>query len=73
MIADRHTVIGSAAALHDLSGLKGRRLRSHGGLSEQYMPFLVSAPLNAAYRAKAQRGDIRNFDIYDYVLNGVDS
>jgi phosphonoacetate hydrolase len=72
VIAERHTVIGSAVALHDLSGLKGRRLRSHGGLTEQYMPFLVSAPLNAAYRLKAERGDIRNFDIYDYVLNGVD-
>jgi phosphonoacetate hydrolase len=71
VLGDRHTVIGSAAALHDLSGLKGRRLRSHGGLSEQYMPFLISAPLNPAYRAKAMGGDIRNFDIYDYVLNGV--
>jgi len=36
------------------------------------MPFLVSAPLNPAYQANARRGDIRNFDIYDYVLNGVD-
>jgi phosphonoacetate hydrolase len=72
VLANRNTVIGSAVALHDLSGLKGRRLRSHGGLSEQHMPFLVSAPLNAAYRAKAQRGDIRNFDMFDHVLNGVD-
>lgn len=71
VVSDRDTVIGSAAALHDLSGLKGRRLRSHGGLSEQHVPFLVSAPLNAAYRAKARGGDIRNFDMYDYVLNGV--
>ena len=71
VVSNRNTVIGSAAALHDLSGLKGRRLRSHGGLSEQHMPFLVSAPLNAAYQAKARHGDIRNFDIYDYVLNGV--
>ena len=73
VLADRHTVIGSAAALHDLSGLKGRRLRSHGGLWEQHMPFLISAPLNATYQAKAMRGDIRNFDIYDYVLNGVEA
>jgi phosphonoacetate hydrolase len=73
VLATRHAVIGSAAALHDLSGLKGRRLRSHGGLSEQHMPFLTSAPLNAAYRAKAARGDIRNFDIYDYLLNGVEA
>jgi phosphonoacetate hydrolase len=73
VIANRNTVIGSAAALHDLSGLKGRRLRSHGGLSEQHVPFLVSAPLNAAYQAKAKRGDIRSFDMFDYVLNGMDS
>jgi phosphonoacetate hydrolase len=73
VVASRHTVIGSAAALHDLSGLKGRRLRSHGGLSEQQVPFLISAPLNPAYQAKAARGDIRSFDLYDYVLNGVES
>jgi len=72
-ISHRHAVIGSAAALHDLSGLKGRRLRSHGGLSEQHIPFLISAPLNAAYQAKAKGRDIRSFDMYDYVLNGVDS
>jgi len=72
VISSRHVVIGSAAALHDLSGLKGRRLRSHGGLTEQHVPFLISAPLNPAYRAKAVRGDIRSFDMYDYVLNGVD-
>lgn len=73
VLAERNTVIGSAAALHDLSGLKGRRLRSHGGLSEQHMPFLISMPLNAAYQAKARRGDIRNFDIYDYLLNGIEA
>jgi phosphonoacetate hydrolase len=73
IVASRHTVIGSAAALHDLSGLKGRRLRSHGGLSEQHVPLLVSEPLNPVYRAKAARGDIRSFDMYDYLLNGVGS
>ena len=72
-ISHRHAVIGSAAALHDLSGLKGRRLRSHGGLSEQHVPFLISAPLTAAYRARASHGEIRSFDMYDYVLNGVDA
>jgi phosphonoacetate hydrolase len=71
VISHRHAVIGSAAALHDLSGLKGRRLRSHGGLSEQHVPFLISAPLTAAYRARP--GEIRSFDMYDYVLNGVEA
>lgn len=72
VLANRNTVIGSAAALHDLSGLKGRRLRSHGGLWEQHMPLLISAPLNAAYQEKARAGDIRNFDVYDYLLNGAE-
>ena len=72
VIAQRHVAIGSAEALHYLSGLKGRRLRSHGGLTEQHIPFLISAPLNAAYKAKAARGDIRSLDMYDYVLNGID-
>jgi phosphonoacetate hydrolase len=71
VISHRHAVIGSAAALHDLSGLKGRRLRSHGGLTEQHVPFLISAPLTPAYRARG--GEIRSFDIYDYVLNGVEA
>ena len=33
-ISDRHTVIGTSVARHDLSGLDAP-LRSHGGISEQ--------------------------------------
>ena len=69
---DRNTVLGASEAEHDLAGLAGHRLRSHGGRSEQRVPFLVSQPLNAAYRDKAQ-GRLRNFDIYDFVLNGVEA
>ncbi|WP_223799843.1 phosphonoacetate hydrolase [Sphingomonas nostoxanthinifaciens] len=71
VVANTHVVIGSSAVLHDLSGLKGRRLRSHGGLSEQHMPFLLSEPLTPAYAAKARRTEVRNFDVYDYLLNGI--
>ncbi len=67
---DANTVLGSRADEHDLTGLAGHRLRSHGGRGEQRVPFLVSAPLNAAYRDKA-RARLRNFDIYDFALNGV--
>ena len=67
---DRNTVLGSTEAEHDLVGLAGHRLRSHGGRGEQRVPFLVSAPLNAAYRDKA-KGRLRNFDIYDFALNGT--
>ena len=65
------TVIGSRRADHDLSGLDGHRLRSHGGLSEQEVPFLLSRPPTADYRAEAASRRLRNFDIFDFALNGV--
>jgi len=67
---DGNTVLGSTVAEHDLAGLAGHRLRSHGGRSEQRVPFLVSHPLNTAYRDKA-KARLRNFDIFDFALNGV--
>jgi phosphonoacetate hydrolase len=67
---DRNTVIGASAAEHDLSDLAGHRLRSHGGRGEQSVPFLVSHPLNPEYRDKA-KSRLRNFDIFDFALNGV--
>jgi phosphonoacetate hydrolase len=70
-IGDTHAVIGSSRAEHDLKGLHGHRLRSHGGLSEQIVPFIVSHPLNEAYRTFADNRRLRNFDIFDFVLNGV--
>ncbi len=61
-----------ARAEHDLSALAGHRLRSHGGLGEQTVPFIVSRKLRPDYLA-AKAGGLRNFDIFDAVLNGTDS
>lgn len=69
---DRNTVIGARREDHDLSQLAGHRLRSHGGLHEQKVPFLLSRPLNARYRARAQTGPLHNYDIFDFALNGVE-
>ena len=68
---DRNTVIGASAAEHDLSALAGHRLRSHGGAGEQTVPFLLSAPLTPDYAALAQSQRLRNFDVFDFALNGV--
>jgi phosphonoacetate hydrolase len=68
---DRNTVIGATAAEHDLSALAGHRLRSHGGAFEQRVPFLLSRPLTAEYRATTESRRLRNFDIFDFALNGV--
>jgi phosphonoacetate hydrolase len=70
--SDRHTVVGARREDHDLSQLAGHRLRSHGGLGEQKVPFLLSRPLNAAYRRRAKDGALHNYDIFDFALNGVE-
>ncbi|GAB5376934.1 MAG: phosphonoacetate hydrolase [Acuticoccus sp.] len=62
--------LGAHAADHDLSALAGVRLRSHGGLSERQVPFILSHPLDADYRARAA-GPLYNYDIFDFALNGV--
>ena len=63
--------IGAAEADHDLSGLVGHRLRSHGGLSEAKVPFILSHALNRDYRRKAASGVLRSYRIFDYAINGT--
>ncbi len=71
VLGDAATAIGAARAGHDLSGLAGHRLRSHGGMGEQRVPFILSRPLTPEYRRRAAAGGLRNFDIFDFVLNGL--
>ena len=71
VLGDADTAIGASRAEHDLSGLAGHRLRSHGGLGEQRVPFMLSRPLTAEYQSRAEAGGLRNFDIFDFALNGV--
>jgi phosphonoacetate hydrolase len=71
VFSDRHTVVGARREDHDLTQLAGHRLRSHGGLGEQKVPFLLSRPLNADYRRRASEGHLHNYDLFDFALNGV--
>ena len=71
VIGETHTVLGKSPEEHDLSLLE-EPLRSHGGVSEQTVPFVINRPLGEAYRERlAHTDDLRNFDLFDYVLNGV--
>jgi phosphonoacetate hydrolase len=72
VLGDAKTAIGAAKGEHDLSGLAGHRLRSHGGLGEQLVPFILSRPLTAEYRRIAETSRLRNYDIFDFALNGVE-
>ena len=70
VIAEANVVIGAAEAEHDLSALRDARLRSHGGTSEAHVPFIISAPINAVYRAKAKAG-LKSYQIFDFAINGT--
>ncbi|MFL9499564.1 phosphonoacetate hydrolase [Rhodopseudomonas palustris] len=72
VFTDRGTVVGARREDHDLSALGDHRLRSHGGLGEQRVPFVLSRPLKQDYRERAATGVLRNYDIFDFALNGVD-
>ena len=56
---------------HDLKGLSGHRLRSHGSLHEMEVPFILNRPLNDAYKERAAAEALRNRHIFDYLINGT--
>jgi len=65
--------IGAAEADHDLSGLKGHRLRTHGALAETKVPFILNRPLSAAYAKRAAARALRSRELFDFAINGVDA
>ncbi len=69
VLTGRDVVAGRTPAHHDLDALDGT-LRSHGGRYEEMVPMVISDPLNDEYKRKAM-GDPRNFDIFDFTLNGT--
>ena len=69
VMSARDVVLGRTPAHHDLSQLDAG-LRSHGGRYEEMVPFVISHPLNSEYLMKAG-GDPRNFDIFDFTINGT--
>jgi phosphonoacetate hydrolase len=71
VVSREDTCIGSSARNHDLAGLKGNRLRTHGGVSEAKVPFILSRPLNDAYKAKAASQVLKSYQIFDYAINGT--
>ena len=70
VVGDKKTVIGGRAVDHDLSALKGHRLRTHGSLHEANVPFILSKPLKSAYADRAKVG-LRSHNIFEFALNGA--
>jgi phosphonoacetate hydrolase len=71
VISREDVCIGGSEKNHDLSGLKGHRLRTHGGTSEAKVPFILNRPLNEAYKAKAAGAPLKSYQIFDYAINGT--
>ena len=72
VVAVKHAVLGSKKGEHDLEQLKGHRLRSHGGLSEQDVPLILSERIRGGLEAAKESKVWRNFDVFDLVLNWVE-
>ena len=70
VIAAPDAVIGAARADHDLSALRGERLRSHGGTSEARVPFILSEPLDAHHAARAAAG-LQSWQVFEFAINGT--
>jgi len=63
VIAKKNYCLGSSQSAHHLDGLAGHRLRSHGGISEALVPFILSEKLNEEYRHKSTLGNIKTHEV----------
>ena len=71
VMGDKLTVIGGRSVDHDLSALKGKRLRTHGSLHEANVPFVISEPLIPSFAERQKKATLRSHEIFEYALNGV--
>jgi phosphonoacetate hydrolase len=71
VVGDHATVLGSRPEDHDLTLLRGQRLRSHGGMDESTVPMYINQPLKRPYMDRLNRGKARNYHLFEYLLNGI--
>ena len=65
MISGENMTIGTSAHRHDLAALK-EPLRSHGGLTEQEVPFIVNRKIELPGAPT-----LRNFDAFFYACTAA--
>lgn len=66
VVGDQGTALGTTRERHDLTPV-GEPLRSHGGLAEQRIPFLVNRPLTDP----SALDEVHNYDAYWVAANLV--
>ena len=72
VLSDRSTVLGRTADWHDLSNVK-TGLRSHGGLHERAVPLVCNRALRPEYARRLQSGAANNYDLFDFLCNGLEA
>ncbi|MCF6321202.1 MAG: phosphonoacetate hydrolase [Rhizobiaceae bacterium] len=65
MVSGENMTIGTSEHRHDLAALK-EPLRSHGGLSEQVVPFIVNRVIELG-----NKPELRNFDAFFYATRAA--
>ena len=71
VLGDERTVIGARETDHDLTGLRGQRLRTHGSVHEADVPIILSRPVSDEYARRAEETRLHSYEAFDYVLNGI--
>ena len=71
VLGDVRTVIGAREVDHDLGGLRGHRLRTHGSVHEADVPIILSRPVSDEYARRAENGRLHSYEAFDYALNGI--
>jgi phosphonoacetate hydrolase len=71
VISRADVCIGASQADHDLKGLEGHRLRTHGGTSEAKVPIIINRALNDAYKLKAGASTLKSYQVFDFAINGT--
>lgn len=71
VVASANVCVGASEKDHDLSGLEGHRLRTHGGVSEARVPFIINRPLNGEYKLRGGAAVLKSWQLFDFALNGV--
>ncbi len=66
IVSTENKTLGTSEDRHDLSGLN-EPLRSHGGLSEQTVPFIVNTTLTDLPKAP----ELRNYDAFFYAARAA--
>ncbi|MBL4766928.1 MAG: phosphonoacetate hydrolase [Rhodobacteraceae bacterium] len=65
LVSGENMTIGTSAHRHDLAALN-EPLRSHGGLTEQVVPFIVNRVIDLG-----NKPDLRNFDAFYYATTAA--